>query len=412
LKGKYQAYDYAEEIGLEVPEWSQDGIAIKVYKIPLDKIYYNDDNGRIATWISVYEDFDANKPLDELSFEEYNLKIQDLLKKSNTPISYKKTYTDVKLKGQIKPGVVLADGRVVSGNRRFTVLRELYNETGNSRFGYFKCFIVDKDLEKEDDRKYIKTIERLTQYGVDEKVDYDAIDRLVDIYNDLIGPKKIWTLKEYSKKLSLKQSDVNLLYFKSAVMVDYLNYINRPFKFHIAKKHKIDGPLQELARLYMKISGQEWNRIRVVFYSYFVESGDTTRTVRELIRVYKNNSDKFNSLVEKCILDIEQKEEAFIEDLSKDINQNLLDNEDLNLEVSEEIESVLSNETKQEIFEATNRAKIEEKRIEKVKKIFQSIDTLVLSIDDTIKIMNPEERKNLEIRIKEIERVIEEIKGE
>jgi len=31
----------------------------------------------------------------------------------------------------------------------------------------------------------------LTQFGVDEKVDYDPIARLVDIYNDLIGPRKI-----------------------------------------------------------------------------------------------------------------------------------------------------------------------------------------------------------------------------
>jgi predicted P-loop ATPase/GTPase len=413
MKSNIEVLEFAEKIGDETPDWSQEGKLLPVYNVPLNKLYYNDDNGRIATWISSYSDLENQKPLNELSLEEYNNKIQYYVKNSNSPDSYKKTLNDIRLKGQIRPGVILSDGRVVSGNRRLTVLRELYQETGSDKYGFFKCFIIDKDLEKDEDRKQIKTIERLTQFGVDEKVDYDPIARLVDIYNDLIGPKKIWTIQEYSKKLSLKVSDVELMYNKAAVMADYLKYINKENKFYIARTQKLDGPLQELARIYKKVQNHEWNRIRIVFYSCLPEPGDTTRTVRDLIKVYNNNSQRFDELIKNCINDIDQKEEKLIlEENSKPYLSNDTKITSSNPQVEpEEVLPVLSDETKREIFDATNRAKIEEKRLEKVNKIFQSIDTLVLSINDTYQIMNPNERKKIEEKICEIEKVIKKFRG-
>jgi|GEM_PF-1046531 len=401
---------YAKKIGQEQPDWSQGEEILDVYLVPIDKLYYNDDNGRIATWISSYLDI-ANQPkLNELSQEEYNNKLHEFIKKSNTPDSFKKTLNDIRLKGQIRPGVVLSDGRVVSGNRRFTVLRELYKETGNDKFAFFKCFIIDKDLSKEDDRKYIKTIERLTQFGVDEKVDYDPIARLVDIYNDLLGPNKIWSIQEYSRKLQLKLRDVILMCNKASIMVDYLNYINMPNKFYIARKQKLDGPLQELAKIYPKVSRQEWNRIRVVFYSVLPERGDTTRTVRDLIKVYNNNSSKFNELIEKCINDIEEQEIKIIESKNETIikEPNVI-KESLS---DQEEQTILSYDTKKEIFDATNSAKLEENRQAKVEKLFKSIDTLLLSLPDTYEIMIESEKKKLMNRINELEKVLIIFKGE
>lgn len=417
MKTDYNVIKFAEFTGqLETPDWSQTGELLKVYKVPINKLYYNDDNGRIATWISSYSDLDNQKPISEMEIEEYNSRLQKFVKESNSPESYKKTFNDIKLKGQIRPGVVLTDGRVVSGNRRLTVLRELYEETFSDKYAFFKCFILDKDLDKEEDRKYIKTIERLTQFGVDEKVDYDPIDRLVDIYNDLVGPRKIFTMNEYSKKLGLKMSEVELMYNKAVVMADYLKYNNTPNKFYLAKKQKLDGPLQELSRLYKKVSNDhEWNRIRIVFYACFAESGDTTRVVRELIKVYNKNSSEFDKLIAKCITDIEQKEE-------ENIGKNILLNEESSGYVStgkvdknkspDEVKPVLSDRTKKEIFDITNKNKIEIKRLDKVSKIFQSIDTLVLSITDTIKVMNDDEKATLRSKINDIEKVIEHIKGE
>lgn len=413
MKSNIDIFKYAEKIGEETPDWSQDGKLLPVYNVPLDKLYFNDDNGRIATWISSYSDIENQKPLNEMSLIEYNNQLHNFVKNSNSPEDYRKTLKDIRIKGQIRPGVILSDGRVVSGNRRFTVLRELYEETGSDKFNVFKCFIIDKDLENDEDRKQIKTIERLTQFGVDEKVDYDAIARLVDIYNDLIGPRKIWTIQEYSKKLSLKVADVELMYYKAVVMADYLKYINKENKFYIARTLKLDGPLQELARVYKKVQNHEWNRIRIVFYSCFPEAGDTTRTVRGLVKAYNKKSTEFNQLINKCINDIERQEEQILSNEEKkynpsDITKNLEKQPQKN---TDDLQPVLSDETKREMFDVTNRAKIEEKRLDKVKKIFQSIDILVLSITDTYQVMNDDERKKVEEKISDIEKVIEKFRG-
>lgn len=408
------ALNFAQQIGIEQPDWEPNGQKLPVYLVPLDKLYYNNDNGRIATWISSYADLENQPSLEKLSQDEYNKKVQEFIKNSNTPDSYKKTLNDVRIKGQIHPGVVLNDGRVVSGNRRFTVLRELHEETGSDKFGFFKCFIIDKDLENEEDRKYIKTIERLTQFGTDEKVDYDPIARLVDVYNDLLGPRKIWSTTEYAKKLHMKVTDVELMCNKALIMVDYLNYINKPNKFYIARQQKLDGPLQELAPLYKKVSINEWNRIRIVFYMSLTEAGDTTRNIRDLKRVYTTESFKFDSLIRKCQGDIEKQEDELFDLLDeKKFNQEHNTQEKSNIKMIEDIKLLTpSDETKKEIFESITEAKLEEKRAKKVSVLFQSIDNLVLNINDTYQQMKPTEKNKLDNKIHEIEKALAKFKGE
>ena len=399
--------EFAKKTGEQIPDWSQDGKTISVYSIPIDKLYYNDDNGRIATWISIYNDTPNNIPLTELRREEFNDTIHDIIKKSNTPSSYKKTLQDIKMKGQINPGVVLSDGRIVSGNRRFTVLRDLYKETGNEKFRFFKCFVVEKDLVNENDRKDIKTIERLTQFGVDEKVDYDPIDRLVDIYNDLVGPKRMWNINEYSKKLSLKKGDVETMYYKALVMADYLDYINQSNKFYIAKKYKLDGPLQEIGKLYKKIScREEWNRIRVAFYSFFKSAGDRTRDIRELVTLYNNNPEGFNQTLKNINRDIENQEIKIFENIKRDSSsnrdENFKGNSQSQLNLTIPIEEAISDDTLKNMFHTVQQTKIDVKKQEKIKKIIDAIDTIVLNLDDTYDLLDTEEKRKITRKINEL----------
>lgn len=398
----------AKIIGEETPDWSQDGLSKQVFLIPLDSLYYNDDNGRTATWISSYLDVEGQIPLKDLSLNEYNNIVHDFVKKSNSVDTFKKTLNDIQIKGQIRPGVVLRDGRIVSGNRRFTVLRELYKLTGNDKFNYFKCFIEDKDLSKNEDRKYIKTIERLTQFGVDEKVDYDPIDRLVDIYNDLIGVNKIWEIGEYAKKLSLKVSDIEKMYIKAEIMADYLKYINKPNKFYIAKNYKLDGPLSELITTYKKTSTEEWNNIRILFYSFFHEKGDTTRVTRNLIQIYKNDYLKFSQLLEKQINEIEMNEETdYLAKPEININpekQNVtIINEDFGKVVG------VSEDTKKEIFDASNKAKLDEKRVEKVNKILNAFNLITNSLSDTFSIMTNNEKFLLKSSSNKLDEILKKL---
>ena len=56
--------------------------------------------------------------------EKYNDMIQGFITKSN-PDKLKQTEKNIELIGQQKYGVVLTDGRIIDGNRRFSCLRNL-----------------------------------------------------------------------------------------------------------------------------------------------------------------------------------------------------------------------------------------------------------------------------------------------
>ena len=172
-----------------------------VYKIPLDLLYYNDQNDRIATWLSQYKDENHIDEIEKTNIEEYNNIIQKFIVSSN-PERIKKTQTNIKLVGQREPGVVLKDGRIIDGNRRFTCLRNLKKE------GEDVCFeAVVLPLDVENDAKAIKMLELSLQHGEDTKVDYSPIDKLVGIYNDLVV-NKLLTIKEYATSVNKTEKEV------------------------------------------------------------------------------------------------------------------------------------------------------------------------------------------------------------
>ena len=96
--------------------------AYHVYKVKLDWLFYNDQNDRIATWISQYKAQNGGKAPDISDKAAYNDIIEDFIVESNSD-AIKKTQTNIEMVDQREPGVVLADGRIVDGNRRFTCLR-------------------------------------------------------------------------------------------------------------------------------------------------------------------------------------------------------------------------------------------------------------------------------------------------
>lgn len=109
--------------------------AYPVYRVRLDLLYYNDQNDRIATWITQYKSDPENAAFDTLDREQYNKTIEGFIIASN-PAAMEKTKNNIALVNQREPGVVLADGRIIDGNRRFTCLRLLHAE--NPAFNFLK----------------------------------------------------------------------------------------------------------------------------------------------------------------------------------------------------------------------------------------------------------------------------------
>ncbi len=249
----------------------------QVFKIKLDHLYYNDQNDRIATWLSKFK---TDHPDFGLESENYNDEIHKMIVASN-PDAFKKTRANIQLCDQREPGVILMDGRVIDGNRRFTCLRELSQE--DDKFGYFEAVILPHSYDDNNGKKIIKALELTIQLGVDNPVDYDPINKLVGVYRDLIEDGHSFTVKEYARYINQKESKVQESIDIANLMIDYLDFVNAPKQFYIAVEHNLNGPLHEMYSILKKIPDEEMREEMklAMFSAILFLPGDITREVRK-----------------------------------------------------------------------------------------------------------------------------------
>jgi len=270
----------------------------QTYNVPITQLFFNDLNGRIATFISSYKANKSNTPIQELNINTYNKKFRQFVLESNGKDKNNKTKNDIQNNGQKVPGVVLEDGRIIDGNRRFALLNELFEETSDGKFAYFETVILPVP-ETDDDKKAIKLLELEIQIGSDERVGYEPINFLVDIYLDLVRDK-LYTDQEFSRIANKKESEVRLIRSKAELMADFLEFWNVPEQFHLANELKLDGPLQELVSIKRKMeTDEEWGKYKVVFYTFLFQGLklDTTRKIRNLGKLY--GTDEFERIYEE-----------------------------------------------------------------------------------------------------------------
>lgn len=273
-------------------------------KVPIGLLYYNDMNGRIATYIEEYNDT-HDKDIRDLFAEDlnkYNDELASYVKKSAMDdfASFNITKEDIRKKEQQEPGVILDDGRVIDGNRRFTAIRELYKETGDPRFARFETVILPTPAENDEEQwRVIKSLELNLQFNKDEKRTYNKIDLLVSLYRDVFNPDTaVFNKQEYCFASGIKATDMNKNENIIKVMLDYLEWIGKPKCFYLLKNDKLDGPLEELAGKYSKCKVDEWNDQKDVFYSFmtFKKDGDRTREIRDVIKSSNKGTSLFTTL--------------------------------------------------------------------------------------------------------------------
>lgn len=258
-----------------------DGItkAYPVYKVKLDQLFYNDQNDRIATWISQYKSQHGGQAPSSADREAYNALIEQFIIESN-PDAIKKTQNNIEMVDQREPGVILCDGRIIDGNRRFTCLRRLQQK--NPRFGYFETVILDHSIEHS--AKQIKMLELSIQHGEEARVDYNPVDRLVGVYNDIIDTGLL-TVEEYAKSTNETPAQVKSRMETAQLMVDFLEFINAPKQFHIARDLQVVFPLEELGKLMRKCRTEdEAEDIKIAVFTNILmkPSGDMTRYIRSI----------------------------------------------------------------------------------------------------------------------------------
>ena len=252
-----------------------------VYRVKLDRLYYNDMNDRIATWINKYES--ENGKLDHEDRQTYNNIIQEFIMDSN-PDAMAATLKNIEIAGQREAGVVLPDGRIIDGNRRYTCLRKLA-EQGKKNFEFFETVILDGNYSPSDKR--IKTLELNIQLGTEKPVDYDPIDRMYAVYRDVVK-NKMFTVKEYSIETNMPEVKVKELIAKATLMVEFLDFIEAPEQYYLAREMKLDGPLQEAVGALKKCKDDDQrNRMKTAIFSNLAAqpTPDMTRHIRKFKKI-------------------------------------------------------------------------------------------------------------------------------
>ena len=274
-----------------------------VYRIPIEHLIYNKKNGRIATYVSQFIDEGNEFPMGDN--EAFNKIIEDYIEKSN-PDALKKTKANIKIMSQTEPAVVLENGVVLDGNRRFTSLRQLSREGAGAEFSYLEAVILENGNYTEKD---IKRLELNLQHAVESKVDYNPIDRLVDIYRDLIEEGGTFSPEEYARETQMTLNKVKEEIAIANLMVEYLDYVRQPLKFYIARDQKIDGPIREIYKI-LKSKNIDLDRIEDIkeflFLNILSLGGDISRRIREIRSVIEDgklSTELFNELDESQILD-------------------------------------------------------------------------------------------------------------
>ncbi|WII08087.1 hypothetical protein PED39_02500 [Methanomassiliicoccales archaeon LGM-RCC1] len=311
--------------------------AYQVYRIKLDQLYYNDQNDRIATWMSKYESengaIDINNP-------EYNNIIHDMIKESNLD-AFKKTKNNIKLYEQRESGVVLRDGRIIDGNRRFTCLRELSLE--DPKFSFFDAVILDNTYDDETGKKAIKSLELTLQHGTEKQVDYDPINKLVGIYRDLIEDGHSFEPKEYARCIDQKEAEVRKLMEIANLMVDFLEFVNAPKQFYIASNLNINGPLYEIHSVLKKLPDDEVKERykKDMFASLLFGSGDMTRQIRKFKKIAESElSEEYLTATQEIVDEVIEKIASIDEPITQTvISEQIRNDEELARKIEETVNS-------------------------------------------------------------------------
>lgn len=303
-----------------------DGVSseiLDVYRIPLEYLYYNDKNGRIATGVSQYEG--ELHPTSDLEDPRYNNFVAKLIEQDNTG-ALKRTEKSIENSGQQVYGYVLDDGRIVDGNRRFTSLRDIHQSTGKTV--YFEAVVLPFSYNNTTERVKIKKLELAIQMGVEERQNYDPVDLAVDIYQTTGGDNPIMTQADYAADSHMRPTEVKKYYDGAVYMKKFLEFIGAPENnFNIIKESKVWSLFYEMGKTLAKNFGDDPEsqvRKNETMNSYFgvilyqIHVGVSGNTARTNIREYGKNV--VNSVDNEDFNDD-------VADIIDDLSESLQDNE-------------------------------------------------------------------------------------
>lgn len=366
-----------------------------VYKVKLDELYYNDQNDRIATWISRYEAENGEDTLRALDTKGFNDIIESFIIDSN-PNAIAETQNNIKIVGQIEPGVTLSDGRIVDGNRRFTCLRRIQEETTEPI--YFETVILDADIYE--DKKQIKLLELAIQHGEEKKVDYDLIDYAIGTYRD-IEQTKLLTVEEYASSANEPVAEVKKRIKIAEMVTEFLDYIRLPGQYYVAREYQVYSLFQEMLAPLKKLTDEEKEQLKTIVFNNVMMKAlpDQRKFIRD-IKGLVNKGSYQNYFDEQRILADELREEYESVEVHSKFDVDSFASE--NGPIAEEMQSSMEN-----ALQRTRAKVLKAKPVENLEKSIALLDDIDLRL---ISKLDEKEKEKIENGISRLIGITKQIK--
>lgn len=186
------------------------------YKIPLSILTYNPYNGRIGSEVKSFERqnhvLNPDNPDDVAVIEKF---LWESKKGAN-----ERTKKSLLEDHQQRYGIVTADGKIIDGNRRASLLNRIWRDNSiPTNIKQHTQFFIAIILPIDADRKEILRLETIYQMGEDAKVDYGPIEKYLKA-GDLA--EEGFSNDEIASFMSVTRRDVRDYLNVLKLMNDYL----------------------------------------------------------------------------------------------------------------------------------------------------------------------------------------------
>lgn len=184
---------------------------LDVLEVPLELLRFNTKNGRVLMDIASINEATGERSIDVDDMESQAIIFQALWH-SNEERNIK-TLEDLEEKEQQVPGVITADGVIIDGNRRASLLMRLQIKHPSRTFT-FKAVKLDV-TSNDENGKTLEAFEIAKQISEDAKVDYNPINKYIKaakMSEDYNLPAselaELWKVKEHDiqKWLDIKKN--------------------------------------------------------------------------------------------------------------------------------------------------------------------------------------------------------------
>lgn len=306
------------------------------YDIPVECLIFNQYNGRIGTFVKTHE---KQYGSIDSSTDEGEKMIVDFLWNSKKSRN-KETFDDIKEKGQLEIGIITKDGVIIDGNRRCMLLKEIAQQEHSSPT-YFHAVVLDDRLE--DNPREIRKLETIYQMGVDQPVDYNAIEKYLKCKE--LSQEDNFTNDEIAKFMGEKPAKIEEYLKILELMEEYLKNLGYEEMYTVLSGEKLEGPFVDLRRYLEaqktgnRVQGRNWSPdrddlddLKNIYFDY-IRAGFGTLPPRDIANPSKgkgifNHKALWDNFIEKHSekIDTINNNEKTLEELKQERPEESTDN--------------------------------------------------------------------------------------